>query len=145
MYQHILISTDGSEIARKGVDHGLALAKAFGARVTLIMVSDTLLPYAGAGDGTAFAYQDFVAIQKEVVAGILAAAQDAARRAGVESETVWQENVSPAEAIVDTAKERGCDLIAMSSHGRRGLSRLLIGSVTSAVLVLSTVPVLVVR
>jgi nucleotide-binding universal stress UspA family protein len=145
MYQHILISTDGSEIAQKGLDHGLALAKAFGARVTIVMVSDTLLPYAGAGDGTTLGYQDFVAIQKEVVERILADAQDAARRAGVESETVWQENISPAEAIVDTAKTRGCDLIAMASHGRRGLSRLLIGSVTSAVLVLSTVPVLVVR
>lgn len=145
MYQHILISTDGSEIAGKGVAHGLALAKACGARVTFVTVTDTLLPYAGGAGVSATAYADFAAIQKDVAKGFLSAALDEARRLGVEADTVWQENPSPAETIVETAEERGCDLIAMSSHGRRGLTRMLLGSVTSEVLVRSSVPVLVVR
>lgn len=145
MYEHILISTDGSEIARKGVEHGLALAKAFDAKVTFIVVSETMLPYVGAGDVSGFAYQDYAAIQQEIANDILSNVKEEARRAGVEAETVWQENVSPAQAIVDTANARGCSLIAMASHGRRGLRRMILGSVTSEVLVLSSVPVLVVR
>lgn len=145
MYEHILISTDGSEIAQKGVDHGLALARAFGARVTFVVVSETLLPYTGAGDVSATAYQDYAAIQKEAAERVLAAALDEASRLDLQADTVWQENVSPAETIVETAKARGCDLIAMSSHGRRGIRRLLLGSVTSEVLALSPLPVLVVR
>ena len=64
---------------------------------------------------------------------------------GVEAETVYVENALPAEAIIETAKARNCSLIAMSSHGRRGLGRLVLGSVTSEVLANTSVPVLVVR
>lgn len=145
MYQHILISTDGSDIARNGVDHGLNLAKAVGAKVTIVMVGETIVPHAGAGELGAFSYQDFAAMQKSAGAQVLSTAEQEARGRGLEVETVWQENIAPAEAIVETAKSRGCDLIAMSSHGRRGLRRLLVGSVTSEVLTISPVPVLVVR
>jgi nucleotide-binding universal stress UspA family protein len=70
---------------------------------------------------------------------------EAAGRMGLEAEAVYLENVLPAEAIIETAKARNCSLIAMSSHGRRGLGRLILGSVTSEVLAQSPVPVLVVR
>ena len=76
---------------------------------------------------------------------MLSAAQEDAGRMGVESAVVLLENVAPADGIVETAKTLGCDLIAMSSHGRRGVRRMLLGSVTAEVLVLSTVPVLVAR
>jgi nucleotide-binding universal stress UspA family protein len=145
MFQHILVSTDGSEVAQKGVEQGLALAKAFGARATILTVSESILPYSGAGEVSAAVYQDYAIVQKEAADSTLAAARETAERLGVEAETVWQENISPAEGIVTTAEERGCDLIAMASHGRRGLRRLILGSVAAEVLARSPVPVLVAR
>ena len=146
MYQHILISTDGSEVAQRGVDHGLTLAKGLGAKVTVVTVAERLPVYAGFdGSLSAYAYDDYVAGQKEAAEKVLAAAKAAAGRMGVEAETVYVENALPAEAIIETAKARNCSLIAMSSHGRRGLGRLVLGSVTSEVLANSSVPVLVVH
>jgi len=145
MFQHILVSTDGSEVALKGVEQGLALAKAFGARATIITVSETILPYAGAGEVSAAVYQDYALVQKQAADRALASASEAAERIGVAAETVWRENISPADGIVETATERGCDLIAMASHGRRGLRRLILGSVASEVLARSPVPVFVSR
>jgi nucleotide-binding universal stress UspA family protein len=145
MFKHVLVSTDGSELAQKGVEQGLALAKAFGAKATIITVSESILPYAGAGEISATVYQDYAVIQKEAADRALELARQAAERLGVEVEGVWQENVSPADGIVNTATERGCDLIAMASHGRRGLRRLILGSVASEVLARSPVPVLVAR
>lgn len=146
MYQHILISTDGSEVAHKGVDHGLTLAKGLGAKVTIVTVTERLPVHAGVHGGlSAFAFDGYAAGQKETAEKILAAAKSAADRMGVEAETVYLENALPAEAIIETAKARSCSLIAMSSHGRRGLGRLILGSVTSEVLAYSPVPVLVVR
>jgi nucleotide-binding universal stress UspA family protein len=146
MYQHILISTDGSEIAQRGLDHGLALAKALGAKATIVTVSDVLAYVGGVADVTGFQYyHEYVDIQKQAAERILASAREEALRTGVEADTLYFGQGSPAQAIIDTAKERDCDLIAMSSHGRRGLRRLMLGSVTSEVLALSPIPVLVVR
>ncbi|MBS0220496.1 MAG: universal stress protein [Proteobacteria bacterium] len=146
MYQHILISTDGSEVARKGVDHGLSLAKSVGAKVTIVMVTEPFPIYAGPewipGPSE---MADYEAGQKEAATKILAAAKAAADRLGVAAETVHVPGAQPAEAIVATAAGRQCNLIVMASHGRRGLRRLLLGSQTSEVLVSSPVPVLVVK
>ncbi|MFT4150002.1 MAG: universal stress protein [Paracoccaceae bacterium] len=149
MYSHILISTDGSEVAAKGVDHGLTLAKALGSRVTIITVTESFPIYAGtvgdawvAGPAEIDAYDER---QKEYAADVLKAAKAAADKIGVTAELVHVPNARAADAIVDTAKSRDCNLIAMSSHGRRGLGRLLLGSQTAEVLAHSPVPVLVVR
>ena len=88
---------------------------------------------------------DYDAGQKKWADGVLARAKAAADKLGVVAETVHVSDALPAEAIMETAKSRGCSLIAMSSHGRRGLGRLLLGSQTSEVLAHSPVPVLVVR
>jgi nucleotide-binding universal stress UspA family protein len=149
MYKHILISTDGSEVAQKGVDHGLSLAKSLGAKVTLVTVTEPF-PFsataAGAGwvpgPGDISSYEEG---QKEFADRTLTAAKAAAQALGVEVATVHVADGRPAEAILDTAKSEGCSLIVMSSHGRRGLGRLLLGSQTSEVLAHSVVPVLVVR
>ena len=127
MYQHILIPTDGSELAWRGVAHGLALAKSVGAKVTAIYVVEPLLAVTG----------DF--------ASVLDRAENAAREAGVFCETMQKENVQPDQAIVAAAEDKGCDLIVMSWHGRSGLSTLLIGSVTNKVLTYAKTPVLVCR
>jgi len=146
MYKHILISTDGSDLAQKGVDHGLTLAKGLGAQATVITVTERLPVYTGFEGGLAAVdYDAYGAGQKEAAGKVLDAAREAARRMGVTAETVLIENALPAEAIVDTAKARNCSLIAMASHGRRGIGRLFLGSVTSEVLAHSPVPVLVVR
>jgi len=127
MYRHILIPTDGSELAQRGVAHGLALAKSVGAKVTAIYVVEPLLAVTG----------DF--------ASVLDRAENAAREAGVFCETMQKENVQPDQAIVAAAEDKGCDLIVMSWHGRSGLSTLLIGSVTNKVLTYAKSPVLVCR
>jgi nucleotide-binding universal stress UspA family protein len=127
MYRHILIPTDGSELAQRGVAHGLALAKSVGAKVTAIYVVEPLLAVTG----------DF--------ASVLDRAENAAREAGVSCETMQKENVQPDQAIVAAAEDKGCDLIVMSWHGRSGLSTLLIGSVTNKVLTYAKTPVLVCR
>ncbi len=146
MYKHILVSTDGSDLARKGVDHALALAGSLGARLTIVTVTERLPVYAGFDGGlTALAYSDYTASQKAGAEQVLAAAKEAAAGGGVTVETALIENSSPAEAIIETARARGCDLIAMASHGRRGLGRLVLGSVTAEVLAHSETPVLVVR
>jgi nucleotide-binding universal stress UspA family protein len=149
MYTHILIATDGSELAQKGIDHGLSLAKVTGGKVTILTVSEPIPTYAfGGGLGGAGLAIDFEAYRqsgRETGEKILAAAKAAADRAGVAAETVYVEEQRPAEAIVETAKERDCNLIVMASHGRRGLGRLFLGSQTIETLTFSPVPVLVVR
>ena len=127
MYRHILIPTDGSKLAERGVAHGLALAKSVGAKVSLIYVVEPLLAVTG----------DF--------ASVLDDAASAASKAGVPCETIEVENVPPDQAIIAAAEEKGCDLIVMSWHGRSGLSTLLIGSVTNKVLTYAKTPVLVCR
>lgn len=149
MYKHILISSDGSEVGRRGVDHGLSLAKALGVRVTIITVTERFPVYV---DGLTVAYAmsdalmtEYAAGQKETANAILSLAKQAADRLAVPADTLHVPNAQPAEAIVEAAKSRDCDLIIMASHGRRGLGRLVLGSVTSEVLAHSPVPVLVVR
>ena len=131
MYKHILIPTDGSELAERAVTHGLSLAKFVGAKVTVIIVAE------------AFAkYTDRI---KKHNASMLDRAANAAKQAGVPCDRVQVEDVQPYEAIIATAADRGCDLIVMASHGRSGLSAVVLGSVTNKVLTYTKTPVLVVQ
>jgi nucleotide-binding universal stress UspA family protein len=137
-------------VAQKGVDHGLSLAKALGARVTIITVTERFPFYAEAGIAGAWvAGPDEMArydtAQHEMAQKVLAAVEAAAKKLGVQAETVHVPDAYPAEAIVELAKARDCNLIVMASHGRRGLRKLVLGSQTSEVLTHSPVPVLVVR
>jgi nucleotide-binding universal stress UspA family protein len=149
MYKHILISTDGSDVSQKGVDHGLSLAKALGAKVTIITVTERF-PIRADVVGMGWVpgpteMADYAAGQQKWAEGVLARAKEGADKLGVQADTLHVPDSLPAEAIIETAKARDCSLIAMSSHGRRGLGRLLLGSQTSEVLAHSPVPVLVVR
>lgn len=150
MYNHILISTDGSEVAQKGVDHGLSLASSLKARVTIIMATERFPVYAHAGIAGAYIpgpteMAQYEAGQKETAERVLAGVKRAAEKLGVQANTVHIPQAYPAEAIVEGAKALDCDLIVMASHGRRGLRKLVLGSQTSEVLASSPVPVLVVR
>ena len=142
MYRHILIPTDGSELAEHGVTHGLALAKSVGAKVSVIFVIEPFPEMTGRFLETLARY---VELRKEQARSALDRAANVAKEAGVSCETIQVENTQPHQAIIATAEDKGCDLIVMSSHGRSGLSVLLIGSVTNKVLTDAKIPVVVCR
>lgn len=148
MYKHILIATDGSEIGQKGVDQGLSLAKALGAGVTIITVTEPF-PIATGGDfgfaPSATVIDSFASGQREVANSMLSAAKQAASAARIEAEIKHVADAEPAEAIIEAARSLNCDLIVMGSHGRRGIGRLVLGSKTWEVVARSHAPVLVVR
>ncbi|QPF89793.1 universal stress protein [Bradyrhizobium commune] len=150
MYANILLSTDGSDVARKGLEHGIALAKALNAKVTVITVTEALpIDYGGGHDSGWIPSQQevdsFDAASRERAGKVLDQAKAIAEQVGVSPELLHVPNAHPATAIIETAKSRGCDLIVMASHGRRGLRKLFLGSQTSEVLVDGSVPVLVVH
>ena len=147
MYRHILIPADGSELAEQAVTNGLSLAKSLGAKVAVIIVEEPI--WLGAPSLAEYGALDELSKYTEQIknyhAGVLNRAADAAKQAGVPCETIQVKDAKPYQAIIATAADRGCDLIVMASHGRRGLSSLLLGSETAKVLTHSKVPVLVVR
>ena len=138
MYTNILIPTDGSELARKAVQHGIALAKRIGAKVTIL----TVLP-----PDMITADREVMEIRKERTQKhaeeVLGAV--AMQTAGVACEAIQIEHEHPYQAIIDTADSKGCDLIVMASHGRRGISAIVLGSETVKVLTHCKIPVLVYR
>ena len=151
MYANILLSTDGSDVARKGVEHGIGLAKAMNAKVTVITVTVPFPVDYGSGHATPGwipKQQDvdsFNAAWKERAGKVLDEARTMAEQIGMSVELLHVPNAHPATTIIETAKSRGCDLIVMGSHGRRGLRKLFLGSQTSEVLADGSVPVLVVH
>jgi nucleotide-binding universal stress UspA family protein len=128
MYTNILIATDGSDLSEKAVSHGITLAKRIGAKVTVL----TVLP----------PFQVFIAEYAEKTLG---AAAHLAQEAGLACEGVHVQHDFPFQAIIDTAASKSCDLIVMASHGRHGISAILLGSETMKVLTHSKIPVLVHR
>jgi nucleotide-binding universal stress UspA family protein len=149
MYTHILLSTDGSDVAKKGVKHGIALAKALNAKATVITVTEPLeVDYGGGHAGgwipSKEEFDRFDAASKESAGKVLDEVRALVEQIGISAELLHVPNAYPAAAIIETAKSRGCDLIVMASHGRRGLRKLLLGSQTSQVLADGSVPVLVV-
>jgi nucleotide-binding universal stress UspA family protein len=148
MYKHILIATDGSELATKALEHGLALAKQDNAQVTVVTVTEPWSAFDMAHEarqGQPDPIGRFEGMAAAVANRIL---DDAAQRAaahGVTCNRVYVKDQHPAEGIIATAKDKGCDLIVMASHGRRGVARLLLGSQAYEVLTHCTVPALIVR
>ena len=150
MYANILLSTDGSDVARKGLEHGLALAKALHAKATIITVTEQFPFDLGSGHGAAWLpSQDeinrFDAACQHRADEVLGEAAAMAAKIGISAELLHVPHAHPASAIIATAKSSGCDLIVMASHGRRGIRKLVLGSQTSEVLADGSVPVLVVR
>ena len=145
MYKSILIPTDGSELAAKAVQHGMAFAKEIGAKITVLTVTVpfhvfTLDPQIV--EDTVDQYKKRVQADTAKLFGTVA---KAANVAGVPCETVQVEHEHPYRAIIDTARSKGCDLIVMASHGRRGVSAIVLGSETIKVLTHTKIPVLVHR
>ncbi len=149
MFKHILLPTDGSELSQKAVEKAIKLAKALGAKITAInVISQHHVNFVDEG----FAVADVSSIQerlKDLEAGLAKRIVDAVKKsadeAGVECDTATPAGNMPYETIIDWANKLGCDVIVIASHGRKGLSGLLLGSETVKVLTHSTIPVLVCR
>jgi nucleotide-binding universal stress UspA family protein len=145
MFKHILIATDGSELAERAAAQGLELAKLLNANVTVVTATEPWTAVVTGEAALAFPYGDYEKAAAENAAKILARGAEMAKKAEVACTTVHVKDQFAAEGIVAAAKEKGCDLIVMASHGRRGLAKLLLGSEATKVLTHSSVPVLICR
>jgi nucleotide-binding universal stress UspA family protein len=144
MYRNILVPTDGSDITVKAVQTAITLAKTLGAKLTTISVKEPF-PYSAISEMQPVPPQEFYDAQERIAAARVQAVVKEATAAGLECAAFTVEALHPWEAVVDHAKAQGCDLIIMASHGRRGVSALLLGSETQKVLTHCNVPVLVVK
>ena len=145
MFRHILLPTDGSELATAAVEKGIALAKALGARVTVLTVVERFHVMTLNPTQLEESLATYHRHAGEHAAKVLGDAEAKAAAAGVGLDTLTRTGESPWEEINKVAAEVGADLIAMASHGRRGLSALMLGSQTARVVAQSKVPVLVFR
>lgn len=147
MYKHILIPTDGSDLSRKAALNGVKLAQALGARVTAFFAAPAPTPliYEGFLPVGYTTLEGHAEIVEKTAARYLGVIERACAKAGVPCKSVHVTNEFAADAIIAAAKKHKCDLIHMGSHGRRGLSGVLLGSQTQKVLTNSKIPVLVYR
>jgi len=144
MYSRILIPTDGSEITRKAVETAVSLAKRMDAQLFAIAVKEPF-PYSAISEVQPIAPQEFYEAQEKVASQRVTAVVEAARAQQVACSGYTVESLHPWEAIIDHGKAKGCDLIVMASHGRRGVAAMLLGSETQRVLLHSPIPVLIVK
>ncbi|WP_114968583.1 universal stress protein [Rhodoferax ferrireducens] len=144
MFKHILVPIDGSATAHLAVEKAIGLAKAFGSRVTAIFVID---PYPFTGVGTDFAYgqAEYLNAATAEANAAIKDAKTAFEAAGVSADTSVVEAHAAWRGVVEAAESLQTDLIVMGSHGRSGLEKMVLGSVTQAVLAHTHLPVLVVR
>jgi nucleotide-binding universal stress UspA family protein len=147
MYKNILVATDGTRLSGKAITQAIALAKALGARLTGFYASpDYPLPvYAEGAIVEPMSRREYTALCKDEADMILGGIEAKAMSARVAFNAVHVINSTPWRAILAAARKHRCDAIVMASHGRRGVSALLLGSETQKVLTHSKIPVIVVR
>ncbi|TAK71781.1 MAG: universal stress protein [Betaproteobacteria bacterium] len=147
MFKHILVPTDGSKLSVKTVKQAVKLAKAVGARITgFYATPDYSSTYYGDGYILRAPSAKTRAEATEKQARLcLSTIEVEAEVEKVPCEVMHVISDSPYQAIIDAAKKKKCDLIFMASHGRHGLSGLVLGSETHKVLIHSKIPVLVCR
>jgi len=147
VYKHILVATDGSKLSNKAVAHAIDLAQALGAKLTAFYASPDY-PMPAYADGVVYepvSRKEYVSLCKKEADKILDPVKIKAESAGLEFSSVHAISPSPWESILAAAKKQKCEAIVMASHGRRGVSALLLGSETQKVLTHSKLPVIVVR
>lgn len=145
MFKHILLPTDGSELSKKAIDAGVRLAQTVKAKVTGLCVMPEYHPFLFETPLSKKVMEQVAKRCKSLAENYLAVVGNAAEAAGVESDGIYEVNDHVYESIIRVADEKGCDLILMAAHGRRGMKTLLLGSETQKVLTHSKIPVLVVR
>jgi nucleotide-binding universal stress UspA family protein len=144
MFKHILLPVDGSETAQKAVEKAAGLAKAFGSDVTAIYVIDPY-PFTGLGSDFAYGQAEYLSAATVEAREATEAARATLEQAGVKVTTSVIEAHAAWRGIIDTATALGADLIVMGSHGRRGLEKVVLGSVAQRVLSHAHQPVFIVR
>ncbi len=145
MFKHILIATDGSELARKAVVAGFNLASALKARATAVIVSEPWTSSVTSEALIALPVEDYDQAAAAQAASALAAVSEQANNNGVDCATLHVKDRYPADGMIETAQQQACDLIVMASHGRTGIARLLLGSQAMNVVTNSPIPVLICR
>ncbi len=147
MFKHILVPTDGSQLSQDTVKRAVAFAREAGARVTAFFAKPEY-PVTYFGEGALIdptTPEKFAEMADQQANEILDFAREQCAEAGVDCQTMSATSDIPYEAIIEAAEKAGCDLIFMASHGRKGISGLLLGSETNKVLTHSKIPVLVYR
>jgi nucleotide-binding universal stress UspA family protein len=147
MYKHLLVATDGSKLSAKAVTHAIALAQALGATLTAFYASPDY-PTPVYADGAAYmpmTRKEYAALCRKEADKVLKPISLKAGAAGLEFNSAHVIAAAPWEAILAAARRNKCDAIVMASHGRRGVSALLLGSETQKVLTHTKLPVVVVR
>lgn len=148
MYKKILLPIDGSDISAQTANSGISFARQIGAEIVVLNVTQpfsTLVGFDGVAASYAISDTDYEEAARKEAEEYLQPVMDRADTAGVKASSSIVSNYNVADGIVEAAKEHGCDLIYIATHGRSGLSRLLLGSVTTKVIQLAPVSVLVYR
>lgn len=144
MFKRILVPTDGSDITQKAVATAITLARSVGARLYTLSVKEPF-PYSAISEMQPTPPQEFFDAQERIAAARVKDVRDAAETNGLQCDAQTVEALHPWEAVIEHAKRNECDLIVMASHGRRGVTAMLLGSETQKVLTHTNIPVLVVR
>lgn len=145
MFKQILLPTDGSELSERAVLAGVSFARDVGAQVVGFTALPDFRTFTADAEMLATTEDEYLATSEGRGAKILSVVENAARSAGVPYSSLIARSSQPYEAILLAAREHGCDLIVMASHGRHGITGMLLGSETQKVLVHSAIPVLVYR
>ncbi len=145
MYKHLLIAIDESDLAFRALGQGVALAKDLGAKVTILTVAEPWNAVVVGEAAIGFPVDEYERSMQQWAAATLSRAEQIASDSGVPCESIYLKDTHPADGILKTAADENCDLIVMGSHGRRGVSRLLLGSQANSVITQSSLPVLICR
>jgi nucleotide-binding universal stress UspA family protein len=145
MFKHILIASDGSELAERAAAQGIDLARLLGAKLTAVTVTEPWTAVVTGEAALVFPYDEYEKSAARNAEQILSRVVEMAQKANLACGSAHITDQFPAEGIVAACKDHGCDLIVMASHGRRGLAKLFLGSQATKVLTLSAVPVLICR
>ena len=144
MFKHILVPVDGSATSLAAIDKAVGLAKAFGSAGSAIYVIDPY-PFTGVGADFAYGQDQYLAAAKAEASAAMEAASQRLRQDGVQAETKVVESHTVWRGVLEAAEAVGADLIVMGSHGRRGLEKLVLGSVAQSVLSHTRINTMVVR
>lgn len=144
MFKKILVPTDGSALAQSAAATAAQLAKSQGAEVVGVYVIDPF-PYIGIGDASAVGLQAYLSEARNAAGQALEALGKVCKAEGVTFAGDTIERNVVYEGVIETAESEGCDLIVMASHGRQGVSALILGSVAQKVLTHAKVPVMIVK
>ena len=145
MFKNILIATDGSDLAAKAVEQGVLFPKEIGAGITALTITKPFNVLSLAPSELGYTPIEYKKYAEEYAEKVLDTVAAAAKSAGIDCETLHIEHEHVYQAIIDAAAARKCDLIVMASHGRRGVSAVVLGSETVKVLTHSKIPILVYR